>query len=359
MKLKSPRSYKKAVKPYELNQCAMFNTSSRLKLSNVLLQPLPDIFDSIGLYSRFQADPKPDPFSAKTSRKSRSVQKPKGKLLSIHSRILRLLKRVSVPSYMQAALAGTSYRKNAAMHASSDCVATIDIGSFFSATNKSKVFNFFESTLSCPSDIAVIYSDLVTCDDALPTGSPLSPLMSFYANKRLFDSLNELASRNDLIFTCYIDDLTFSGKSISGSFLWDVERLIHSVGHRVASGKKKLFKAGFPKHVTGVVLFDSEVSVPCSRYKKLRSIDAALEGRADRHDFSESELLNMKAGVLSEIAYLDPSKSFLARRAIDQLKKRKLKILGDGKLTSPNTPAPSLPIGETPPWDIQPSISTD
>lgn len=350
MKQKPVGSCKKIYKSYALHQCAMFNTSSRTRLAAILLKPLPLIMGSIGSYSKFKKDPKPDPFSAKKPRKPRSVQKPKGELLHIHNRMLRLLKRVAVPDYMQAALAGTSYRKNAAMHVGGACVATLDVRNFFVATNKSKVFNFFETDLRCPGDIASIYSELVTCNDSLPTGSPLSPLMSFYANKRLFDELDVLARKNGLIFTCYIDDLTFSGDNISGSFLWDVERIVHCYGHEVAAGKTRLFKAGRPKHVTGVVLLDDEVSVPNSRYKKLRNINAALEGRASRHDFSEAELLNMKAGVLGEIAYLDPKKGFLARRAIDELKLRDLKILGDGKLKISTSPPASLSPGEAPPW---------
>lgn len=359
MKQKPVESHIKKHKTYALNQCAMFNTSSRTRLAAILLKPLPMIMGSIGSYSKFNKDPKPDPFSPQKPRKSRSVQKPKGELLHIHNRMLRLLKRVVVPDYMQAALAGTSYRKNAAVHLGGACVATLDIRNFFVATNKSKVFNFFEADLKCTGDIASIYSELVTCNNSLPTGSPLSPLMSFYANKRLFDELDKLARNNGLVFTCYIDDLTFSGDNISRSFLWDVEKIVHCYGHEIAAGKTKLFKTGRPKHVTGVVLFDNEVSVPNSRYKKLRNINAALEGRASMHDFSESELLNMKAGVLGEIAYLDPTKGFLARRAIHELKLRDLKILGDGKLEISASPPASLSPGEAPPWQPLPLATPD
>lgn len=352
MKQKPLKKPKKNKKTYALHQCAMFNTSSRTRLVEVLLKPLPLIMGCIGSYSRFIKEPKPDPFSAKPPRKARSVQKPKGDLLHIHNRILRLLSRVVVPPYMQAALAGTSYRKNAAMHVGKDCVATLDIRSFFTATNRSKVFNFFEKDLRCPGDIANIYSRIVTCNDSLPTGSPLSPLLSFYANKNLFDSLEQLALESNLTFTCYIDDLTFSGKKISESFLWNVERMVHSYGHEIAPGKTKLFKADHAKHVTGVVIFNDGISVPNSRYKKLRNIDYALKERAGEHDFSEMELLNIKAGVLGEIAYLDPSKEFLARRAINELKQRNLKALGDGRLNTPAPPIMRLSPGEVPPWQL-------
>lgn len=357
MKQKPLLKCRKRPKSYPLNQCAMFNTSSRARLQSLLCLPLSVILESIGQYNKFDAQPKFDPFSAKPPRKVRHVQKPKGDLLKIHNRILKLLKFVEVPEYMQAALAGTSYRKNAFVHRAGSYVATLDIRDFFGATNGSKVFNFFESALKCPGDISSIYSKLLTCEDALPTGSPISPLMSFYANKNLFDELNLLAQENGLIFTCYVDDLTFSGSYIDGRFIWEVERLVRRYGHAVAARKTKLFKDGCPKHITGVVLMDNEIKVPDSRYRKLRLLTAALEGKFESHGYSEIELLNKRAGVLGEIAYLDPEKKFLALRAIEGLKQRKFKLLGDGKLKPWVRPIKTISIDDICPWEAEPTVS--
>lgn len=347
----------KKPKSYAIDQCAMYRTTSRSKLQEILLLPWAAIKASIGSYSRFPVQPKHDPFSSKKPRRARDVQKPKGDLLKIHNRILRLLKHVNVPDYMQAALSGTSYRKNAAIHVRGEYVATLDIKSFFEATNRSRIFSFFESRLECPGYVADIYSRLVACDDSLPTGSPLSPLMSFYANDRLFDAINCLARDNGLVFTCYIDDLTFSGDFIDRDFICSVESLIRSYGHKVAVRKTKLFRPGSTKHVTGVVLVDNKVTVPSSRFKKLRMINSALEGKSDRHGFSEGELLNIKAGVAGEIAYLDAGYQHLSKSAIDAVKNKDREILGDGKLAHHPKPTVTLAEGETPPWIKQESTS--
>lgn len=334
----------------------MYRTTSRSKIEKVLCQPFSAIRRAIGDYSRFSVQPKSDPFSSRTPRRARDVQKPKGDLLKIHNRVLRLLKHVQVPSYMQAALSGTSYRKNAELHANGEYVATLDIKSFFEATNRSRVFSFFQSRLECPSDIADIYSRLVTCDDSLPTGSPLSPLMSFYANSKLFDALNELSKGNGLVFTCYIDDLTFSGDFIGREFIRAVEGLVRSHGHKVVSHKTKLFKPGTTKHVTGVALVNNRVSVPSSRFRKLRMINAALQGRADNHGFSQGELLSIRAGVAGEIAYLDAEYKNLSRRSIEAVRKRDRQVLGDGRLDYHPTVGVTLSEGEVPPWVVQPPI---
>lgn len=350
MKQKHRCGSAKNSKSYPLNQCAMYRTTSRSKLEKILLQPLAVITASVGAYSRFPVQPKYDPFSSKKPRRVRNVQKPKDDLLRIHNRMLRLLKCVQVPDYMQAALAGTSYRKNAELHVYGDYVATLDIKSFFEATNKSRIFSFFNSRLECPGDIADIYSRLVACDDSLPTGSPLSPIMSFYANSKLFDAINDLAQSSGLIFTCYIDDLTFSGESIDRKFICSVESLIRSHGHKIASRKTKLFKPGATKHVTGVVLADSKVGVPSSRFRKLRMINAALRGKGDGHGFSQGELLNIRAGVAGEIAYLDADYQHLAKRSIDAIRKKDREILGDGKLVYSTLPCQTPSHGVNPPW---------
>lgn len=337
-------------KSYALNQCAMYRTTSKSKLQEILLLPLAAIKASIGNYSRFPVQPKHDPFSSRAPRRARDVQKPRGDLLKIHNRILRLLKHVQVPGYMQAALSGTSYRKNAELHVRGEYVATLDIKSFFEATNRSRIFSFFESRLECPGDIADVYSRLIACEDSLPTGSPLSPLMSFYANDRLFDAINCLARDNGLVFTCYIDDLTFSGKFISRDFICSVESLIRSYGHKVAARKTKLFRPGTTKHVTGVVLINNKVTVPSSRFKKLRMITAALEGKTDTHGFSEGELLNIRAGVAGEIAYLDAEYQHLSKRSLDAVKNKKRQLLGDGKLDFNPSSISVISEGEVPPW---------
>lgn len=328
----------------------MYRTTSKSKLEAILLLPLAVIKSSIGSYNRFPVQPKHDPFSSRPPRRPRDVQKPKGNLLKIHNRMLRLLKHVQVPSYMQAALSGTSYRKNAELHVHGDYVATLDIKSFFESTCRSRIYSFFESRLECPGDIADTYSRLVACDDSLPTGSPLSPLMSFYANDRLFEDINCLAVTHGLVFTCYVDDLTFSGQFIDYKFLRSVESLVRSYGHKIASRKTKLFKPGSTKHVTGVVLIDNKVAVPSSRFKKLRMINSAIDGKGERHGFSEGELLNIRAGVAGEIAYLDANYQHISKSAIEAVKTKDRQILGDGNLAPHSMPSSTLSEGENPPW---------
>jgi len=307
MKLRREKKLKKERKSYDISQSALYNTSSKAKLAAIFSTDIKEVIRRIGDYRRFELIPELDPFKLGKPPKVRQVQKPAPKLLAIHERILRLLRCVQVPEYMQFALKGTSYKNNAEMHLSGKCVATLDIRNFFGSTSKSKVFNFFSGPLKATGDVANLYADLTTFDNYLPTGSPLSPLLSFYANKSLFDDLNIIATEHGLTFTCYVDDLTFSGESISRRFLWQIENTIRQYGHVVASKKTRLFKDGIPKHITGVVVHEGSIRVPNVRYRKMRLIKEAIHGSGKNHGLTRKELEYKLGGLLGEAAYLDPS----------------------------------------------------
>lgn len=307
MKPRRGKVAKKERKSYELCQSALYNTSTKSKLASLFSIDIQTLRECIGDYHQFDMIPEPDPFKSGKPPKARKVQKPAPRLLAIHERILKLLRCVRVPDYMQFALKGTSYKRNAEAHLQKRNVATLDIRNFFGSTSKSKVFNFFKEDLKSPGDVANLYADLVTFENFLATGSPLSPLMSFYANKNLFDDLYNLASAYDLTFTCYVDDLTFSGDKISDGFLWKVKKIIAAYGHAIASGKTKLFRNGRPAHITGVVVHEGAVRVPNARYRKIRLIKEAIASGKEMHGLSIRELEYKLAGLLGEAAYLDSS----------------------------------------------------
>lgn len=306
MTLKKKREAKKERKSYALSQSALYLTTNKSKMATILTTTVQVLVESVGDYRRFEMIPEKDPFKLGNPPKKRQVQKPAPKLMAIHERILKLLRCVKVPEYMQFALKGTSYKKNAEMHVLGQCVATLDIRNFFGSTSQSKVFNFFNISMKAPGDIANLYARITTIDNCLPTGSPLSPLLSFYANKALFDDLDSIAKEHRLKFTCYVDDLTFSGDKISPRFLWRIEERIRKSGHTIASSKTKVFSAGMPKHITGVVVQDGGIRLPHVRQRKIRLIKDAIAGKGQNHGFTKKELEYKLGGLLGEAAYLDP-----------------------------------------------------
>ncbi len=139
----------------------------------------------------------------------------------------------------------------------------------------------------------------------MPTGSPLSPLLSLHAAKPMFDNLESLAKKNNLIFTCYIDDLTFSGSTIPRSLNKQILHIIKQYGYNLSNKKTRLFHENEVKHVTGVVIHNEKLKAPYSRFMTSRNLRLAIDGIKPNHGFSKIKLLeNPWLGFIPSIASL-------------------------------------------------------
>lgn len=323
---------------YHINQCALYKVGSKAKLAQILGISVASLLAIVKKprYREFLLPEEVCPFTGKIT-KERWVQEPLGELRAIHERLRKLLMRVSPPAYAHAAVKGRSYRTNAEAHMTSKMVATFDITKFYPSTSDSAVFSFFCKGLCCPGDIAAMLATLVCYPPrssdgklGLPTGSPLSPVLSVYANKTLFDALEKIALANGLKFTCYVDDLTFSGDSLPGGLKDIVASAIRRYGHKMAEKKTRIFNASQAKHVTGVVLAGNTLVVPYGRFKKARRIESVLNAEAD--SALRLKLIQKLAGLLGEAAFLDPryqawarsSYGLLAEARLIETKKNKL-----------------------------------
>jgi RNA-directed DNA polymerase len=298
----------RAFKLYAINQSALYKLTSPKKLSEVLdvkLPQLTELLTSDENYREFSLLEELNPFSQKT-KKVRPVQTPLRKLRGVHERILKLLQRAEYPDYAHAGVKKRSYRSNALAHEKSRVVATFDLSNFYGSIKPYHVHSFFAEVLNCVGDVAGILTKLTTFRNCLPTGSPLSPLLALHASRPMFDGLNSLAKKHGLIFTCYVDDLTFSGNYIPTSLGREVSTIVKRHGHCINKKKTHIFSENQPKHVTGTVIINNKVHVPYSRLVSVRRLEAAINGEIDNFGFTEQKLMEKLAGVLNEASYLDP-----------------------------------------------------
>ena len=143
-------------------------------------------------------------------RKPRKVQEPKPQLQAIHRRVAKLLSKIEVPNYLHSAVRGRSYVTNASAHMSHSAALKIDMKDFFNSVSRANIYNFFVDHLMCRKDVGGLLADVLTFERHLSTGSCVSPIISYFSFKPLFDRLNAFAVANKLVMTCYVDDLTFS-----------------------------------------------------------------------------------------------------------------------------------------------------
>lgn len=315
---------------YDINQCALYKLGSKARLAQLLGVPkarLLALARSVENYRVFTLPQEICQFTGKV-RKERLVQEPKPELRRVHERIQTLLSRIRPPEYGHAAVKGRSYRSNAEAHLYSPRIATFDVRRFYPSTSRSAVRNFFSDQLCCAPDVADILARLCcwqnekksSSSSGLPTGSPLSPILSLYANRPMFDALNDYAGRHQLVFTCYVDDLTYSGDVLPRGLFKFVEKIVISNGHTLATEKTRHFRRNQVKHVTGVVLSNSQVRVPHARFLKARAIASAIMAHAKSDVQHRLSLQRKLAGLLGEAAFLDSRYAGWADRAYADLR---------------------------------------
>lgn len=209
----------------------------------------------------------------------RLVQEPGKALQSLHRQFHRYLSRIEVPGYLHSAVKGRSYVSNAREHVGSRRLIKIDIAKFYQSVPQHKVMHFFRDVLNCAEDVAGLLANLICLDGRLPTGSSVSPIISYYAFKPLFDALAELAESHGLKMTCYVDDITMSGDGATAEVLHEARTLIFRAGLR--AHKDKQFGPGVGKLVTGVMVGEKGVDLPFSRWKKIRDAVKAIDQASD------------------------------------------------------------------------------
>ena len=297
---------------YAIDQCPLYKLQSKKRLAKIMFCSVKDL-QSFRLgphYKLFKLNKPPCPFTGKITN-PRDVQEPKATLKKMHERLRCLMTRIHPPEYAHGAIGGKSYKTNAEIHIGYRRVAKFDLTKFYPSTCKSVIFDFFKNYMKCAPDIASLLADLVCYGNGLPTGSPLSPIISVFANKAMFDKLDEIAKTNNLVFTVYIDDLTYSGFSLPRGLPRMVASIVKNFGHSLVEKKTSVYRKNQIKHITGIVVHNDLISVPKSRFRKARKIQAAL--KIENNLQKKLKISQKLSGLLGEAAHIDKKYSVWAK----------------------------------------------
>lgn len=269
------------MKRYLLNQSPLYKLSNKRKLAKLLFISLNDLKeiqscknDKISIELSNNKNYMIKKIKDKKG-KERETEVPNKFLKKIHKRIANLLSFIETPLYLHSAIKNHSYKTNAETHIGEHSLVKTDISSFFPSTSFDKIFLFFKEIMLCEYDIATILAKICTYDRHLPTGSPLSPILSFFANKSMFDEINDLCLKNNLHFTVYVDDLTISGNGCFKIF-GDILKIIYRNGYKTKSKKNIKYLSGYTKEVTGVIIKNNTLKLPNKRYKKIRKLEEEI-----------------------------------------------------------------------------------
>lgn len=233
----------------------------------------------------------------------RVVEEPPPVLQALHRKIHRYLARISVPDYLHSTVKGRSYVSNAIAHIGTGPMVKIDVKKFFPSVPQHRVMQFFRDVMQCAGDVAGLFANLLCRNGRLPTGGSASPIISYYSFKEMFDEIERLCLASNVRMTCYVDDVTISGRSANRALLHDVRKIISRFG--LASHKAQYFDASRPKKVTGVIVRGNKIDLPYSRWKSIRS---SLRELKEAHSVEEQlKLYPSLISRLHEASQIDDS----------------------------------------------------
>jgi retron-type reverse transcriptase len=232
--------------------------------------------------------------------KPRRIEKPAHDLKKLQKRIATLLQRIKLPSYIYAIKRGASYITNAQQHIGSSILRTLDIEKYFASTLKKQVYYFFNTNMKCSPDVAHILTKISTFKNHLPTGSPLSPILSFYTHMGIWEEIYNLVSLDNCILTIYIDDITISGDTVSDKLIWKIKQKLHSAGLRSNSEKEKYYSEKVSHKVTGVIIStDGVLKAPNSQHLKIHNLRQLI--RSSKSEDVSIKLVQKLDGLESQL----------------------------------------------------------
>lgn len=271
-------------KRYPLEQSPLFKLKSKKKLADLLELDAKTIVNLSADKGNFRI------FTIEKNGKSRQVQVPKPILERIHKRMFKLLQRIETPEYLHSGVKKRSHITNAKAHEKSSSLVKIDIKKYYPSTKRESVYQFFQRHLLCSPDVSKILTDLSCVNGHIPTGSSLSQILAFFASLPMFERINELSLSNQVTFTVYVDDLTFSGETVAGEFIWQVKKVIHSYGYNYH--KEFSSPPDKTKLVTGVVIDRESLKVQNKHHKAIHELYVQhVEGTLQQED--KARLLGM------------------------------------------------------------------
>jgi len=181
---------------------------------------------------------------------------------------------------------GRTIVSNAAVHRKRRYVFNVDIAGFFDAINFGRVRGFFikDKSFALHSSVATVIAQIACHENALPQGSPSSPVVSNLVANILDARLLRLAKWARCSYSRYADDLTFStneqifpleiAKELAGP-KWEVgerlRELIEGAGFKLNSEKTRMSIRRSRQSVTGLVV-NSKVNIRQDYYRVVRAM---------------------------------------------------------------------------------------
>lgn len=211
--------------------------------------------------------------------KTRLLNSTKIELKKIQKRIYRfLLSQVNIPKYAYGGVSKRDNILNAKHHQGNKYVFTTDLKSYFPSISNKQIFNLFIE-LRCTPEISRILTQLTTYKYQLPQGVPTSTLLANLVFQKTGDKIDKYAKENDIKFTSFVDDLTFSSKKCFKDKIPAILEIIEKDGFKI-SHQKTFYKTKNPV-ITGVTCQNNKIKLGQHYYKRISRLGTEVTTSSD------------------------------------------------------------------------------
>jgi RNA-directed DNA polymerase len=185
-----------------------------------------------------------------------------------------ILQKLKIPEYAFGAIKGKDNISNAKKHQGKKYIFTTDLTNFFPSVSHKQVFEMFVSFDFSPT-VARYLTKLTTYKGKLPQGAPTSPIVANLVFVKTGKRLQEFAALNNLTFTSFVDDLTFSSPSDFKEKTQSILDAVIADGFKI-SHKKTNYKSKLPT-VTGIIVKNNNLDLPKKFKDKLKDKNQTKE----------------------------------------------------------------------------------
>jgi retron-type reverse transcriptase len=212
---------------------------------------------------------------------------------------------------------GRSIMSNARQHRNRRYVFNVDIQDFFNSINFGRVRGYFiaDNNFKLNPKVATILAQIACFENALPQGSPCSPIISNLIGHIVDIPLAKLAARVGCTYTRYADDLTFSTneptfpadiatQAIGKEHSWlpgnELSQLIKRCGFALNQKKTRMQYRDSRQEVTGLIV-NCKINVRREYRHTVRAMVHRLF-TTDSFDFEYKHLDKHGATIIHRIA---------------------------------------------------------
>lgn len=184
----------------------------------------------------------------------REILIPNNTLKKIQRNILKnVLYGLTPSSYVTSYRPNYSLKKNAVLHVNKKIIVKLDIKDFFNNITFENVYKVLPNYIFPPA-IKVLLTKLCTYDDYLPQGAPTSPYISNLVLKNFDNYIGKYCEKENISYTRYCDDLTFSGDFNSQRLINKVRAFLEELGFNLNVRKIKIIFNTQHQEVTGITV---------------------------------------------------------------------------------------------------------